>query len=78
MGTRKPKLWYRSRIVWLQGAFGILTGAAMFLPAIQHMLSPLHWFLLATIVNGATVVLRFVTTDPITLRNVRNDEYEVG
>jgi len=78
MGTRKPKLWYRSRIVWLQTAFGMLTGAAMFLPAIQHLFTATQWFAVATVVNGLTVLLRFVTTDPIVLRNIRSDEYEDG
>jgi len=69
------KPWWKSRTVWLNGAAGIAsTAAAITWPDIFSDAPKWLTALIGMAWGGANVALRFVTSDEICLKHIREED----
>ena len=71
----KPKLWWKSKTIWLNAAAGGVAFAAGAWDAYSGTLALPKGLvlLLGSLVAAANVGLRFVTTDPVVLKELGDD-----
>ena len=69
---KRAKVWYLSKVLWFNALAGAFAFAATFWDRVAAMLPPEHGLIGGMIVAAVNVGLRFITTDPISMRQIED------
>lgn len=76
MKRRRVKVWWKSRVVWLNATAGAVSALVIAWDPIGKEMPVWLGCSLGVLLAGANGFLRFVTTDPITTKQVDDREVE--